>query len=160
MYRLSGITALLALCALTGQAQAPRVTLGIKGGSAFSSGIGADARDSRLLLGGSGGGLVRVPLLREFALQAEVQYQQRGDNSTNTGTAIGYRLGYVAVPLLLHYHRSDGLFFEAGATLSRQLTATPNAEYPPVVGKPVLRSSDVGFMAGLGYQDTSGVAVG
>ena len=147
------------LLLLSTAASGQRVLLGLKGGGAFSKAIGPDATASRLRLGGTAGLLLRLELPAGLALQAEGLYAQRGDNGSSYGFSVGHRLDYLAVPLLLQYHR-DGLFVEGGAQYGHLLRATPNE--PPVfrLGQLTFEPRDLNFVLGLGFQDSSGVSVG
>ncbi|NVO86545.1 porin family protein [Hymenobacter terrestris] len=147
------------LLLLSTAASGQRVLLGLKGGGAFSKAIGPDATASRLRLGATVGLLVRLELPVGLALQAEGLYAQRGDNGNSYGFSVGHRLDYLAVPLLLQYHR-DGLFVEGGAQYGYLLRATPNE--PPAIRLDELafEPRDLNFVLGVGFQDTSGVSVG
>ena len=140
-------------------ASGQRVLVGLKGGGAFSKAIGADATASRLRLGGTAGLLLRLELPAGLALQAEGLYAQRGDNGSTYGFSLGHRLDYLALPLLLQYHR-DGLFVEGGAQYGYLWRTSPNE--PPVfrLGELAFARRELSFVAGVGFQDSSGVSVG
>ncbi|MBT2557790.1 PorT family protein [Hymenobacter sp. ISL-91] len=148
-----------ALLLLSTAAAGQRVLLGLRGGGTFSNAIGPDATASRLRLGATAGLLVRLELPAGLALQAEGLYAQRGDNGASYGFSVGHRLDYLAVPLLLQYHR-DGLFVEGGVQYGHLLRSTPNE--PPAfrLSELTFEPSDLNFVLGIGFQDSSGVSVG
>ncbi|UYZ61761.1 PorT family protein [Hymenobacter weizhouensis] len=158
---LAVVASLLLPGAALGQrpASPPLLLLGLKGGAAVSSGVGPDAHGSSLRLGGHGGALLRVQPLARLAVQAEALYAHRGDGATAYGPSIGHRLSYLNVPVLLQYHPGD-LYFEAGPQFSWLLAAAPNTPSQGSLGRTLFQSRAIGFAAGFGYQDTTGLTLG
>ncbi|UOQ75815.1 PorT family protein [Hymenobacter sp. 5516J-16] len=138
---------------------AQRIQLGLRGGGVITHGIGANATNSSPRFGGEGGALIRIKITQQLALQAEGLYAQRGDKSTSYGPSIMHRLNYLSLPVLAQYHYGD-VFFEAGPSFSQLYAATPTIAQSTNSSGTVFRSRELGFIVGIGYQDSTGLMLG
>lgn len=175
--------ALLSLALLAGVAggvNAQGLKLGLKGGFNGSTFAGTDSKGSEYKAGFAAGGLINYAFSDMISVQPELLYSQKGasvDGVTYTsGTTVKTdgtaktTLGYIDVPVLLKVNAGDdgmGLFFEAGPQGSfvlHQRTFVENGsgsqEGASITSTDNLNKVVLGYVAGLGYQITSGLGVG
>jgi opacity protein-like surface antigen len=147
--------------------------LGLKGGFNGSTFSGTDSKGSEYKAGFAAGGLLNYGFTDMFSVQGELLYSQKGASIDDFGTSgITYKstLGYIDVPILLKVTAGEdgkGLFFEAGPQGSFVMHQRSFIE--DSAGKQIGSSNTstddlnkvvIGYVAGVGYQITSGVGVG
>jgi hypothetical protein len=168
------ILSLALLVGMAGAAQAQTgLKLGLKGGFNGSTFSGTDSKGSEYKAGFAAGGLINYGFTDMFSVQGELLYSQKGssiDNYGGSGITFKNTLGYIDVPILLKVNTGDdgkGLFFEAGPQGSfvmhqrafiedsggKQIGSSETSTDP-------LNKVVIGYVAGLGYQITSGVGLG
>lgn len=181
---------LLSLALLVGAAGAANaqtgLKLGLKGGFNGSTFSGSDSKGSEYKAGFAAGGLLNYGFSDLISVQGELLYSQKGASQdgisyvsgtsstgvptiSNNGTA-KTTLGYIDIPVLLKVTSGDdgkGLFFELGPQASFAINRRSFIEDGggKQVGSSVTSTDDLnkvvlGYVAGLGYQITSGVGVG
>ncbi|RYU83807.1 porin family protein [Hymenobacter persicinus] len=155
MKKISILAALLGALSLTAQAQ---IKLGVKAGGSLTNFAGKPNGSGYLV--GAHGGLVSNLLLNDFlSLQGEALVSMKGDEFKNVTNAPKTRLLYADVPLLLKVY-ADGLFFEGGPQVGFLLSAKQGNEGSSTDLNKQFRAVDFGYVAGLGYQWTSGPNLG
>ena len=181
------ILSLALLAGITSAAQAQTgLKLGLKGGFNGSTFSGSDSKGSEYKAGFAAGGLLNYGFTDMFSVQAELLYSQKGASQdgvtyvsgtttaglptfANNGTA-KITLGYIDVPVLLKVNTGEdgkGLFFEAGpqgSFVMHQRTFVEDNSGKQVGSSETstdgLNKVVLGYVAGLGYQITSGVGLG
>lgn len=175
------ILSLALLMGMAGAANAQTgLKLGLKGGFNMATFSGKDSKGSEYKAGFAAGGLINYGFTDMFSVQGELLYSQKGgsrDGATypsgttfkNDGT---YKstLGYIDVPILLKVNTGDdgkGLFFEAGpqgSFVMHQRSFTEDSAGKQVGSSETstdqLNKVVIGYVAGLGYQITSGLGIG
>lgn len=169
------------LAGITSAAQAQTgLKLGLKGGFNGSTFSGSDSKGAEYKAGFAAGGLLNYGFTDMFSVQGELLYSQKGasqdgvaylDGTTlkTDGTA-KTTLGYIDVPVLLKVSTGEdgkGLFFEAGpqgSFVMHQRSFVENGSGKQI-GSSETSTDDLnkvvlGYVAGVGYQITSGVGVG
>ena len=177
------ILSLALLAGATGIANA-QVKYGLKGGFNGSTFSGTDSKGSEYKAGFAAGAFLNFGLSENLSVQPELLYSQKGASIdgvtyiTGTPTAPVIKtdgtgkttLGYLDVPIMFRYATGDdgqGLFFEAGPQGSFVINQRSFLEDGG--GKQIGSSSTstddlnkvvLGYVAGLGYQLTSGLGLG
>jgi len=164
------------LVGLAGVANAQTgLKLGLKGGFNLSTYSGADSKGSEYKAGFAAGGLLNYGFTDMISVQGELLYSQKGasrdfDNGAGKTYTDKSTLGYIDVPILFKVNTGDegkGLFFEVGPQGSFVLHQRSFVEDSG--GKQIGSSSTstdalnkvvVGYVAGIGYQITSGLGLG
>ena len=169
------ILSLALLAGITSAAHAQTgVTYGIKGGYNLATFSGTDSKGSQYKSGFAAGGFLNFGLSDLFSVQPELLYSQKGasiDNFQGNGTTtFKSTLGYLDVPIMLRINAGEngkGLFFEAGPQGSfvihnRDFTQTGNTSTQTTDNTSTddLNKVVIGYVAGLGYQLTSGLTLG
>ena len=168
------ILSLALLAGLTTAAHAQTgVKYGLKGGYNLATFAGTDSKGSKYKSGFSAGGYLNFGLSDMFSIQPELLYSQKGasiDGYPNSGTTFKSTLGYLDVPIMVRVNTGNdgkGLFFEAGPQGSfvlhnRDFTQTGNTTTQSTDNTSTddLNKVVVGYVAGLGYQVTSGLSLG
>ena len=175
------ILSLALLAGLTTAAQAQTgLKLGLKGGFNMSTFSGADSKGSEYKAGFAAGGLLNYGFTDMLSVQGELLYSQLGAsrdgiNFTNNGTAYTNgtaktTLGYINVPILLKVNTGDegkGLFFELGPQgsfiINQRSFLEDNGgkqQGSSVTTTDALNKAVIGYVAGIGYQLTSGLGLG
>ncbi|WP_046245405.1 porin family protein [Hymenobacter terrenus] len=174
---LFSLALLVAGLATTAHAQSgPRV--GIKGGGSLSSFVGKNAKNLAYKPGFQAGVLFNFGLSDIVSLQPEVLYSQKGVTYEKNGRPFGLNdevrstLHYIDVPVLAKITAGGnddgtGLFFELGPQVSflagqRTVNDRTDDNLAGPLGKSTGSFNKVagGFVAGLGYQITSGLGLG
>ena len=181
------ILSLALLAGITSAAQAQTgLKLGLKGGFNGSTFSGSDSKNTQYKAGFAAGGLLNYGFTDMFSVQGELLYSQKGASQdgvtyvsgtsstgiptlSNNGTA-KTTLGYIDVPVLLKVNTGEdgkGLFFEAGPQGSFVMHQRSFVEDSSgkQIGSSETSTDDLnkvvlGYVAGVGYQITSGVGVG
>lgn len=157
---------LLLLGGLGSTAQA-QVRLGIKAGANLAQYTNVDLTGHGSIIGPQGGLTLNAPITSDgfFSLQPELLYSQKGDKIEDVTTS---RLHYVDLPVLARIN-ADGLIFEAGPQLGflaaathtyYQRTGTQVTDSRKVSSTDNLNRLDLGYVAGVGYQLSSGPNIG
>lgn len=179
---------ILSLAFLAGAAGAANaqtgVKYGLKGGFNGSTFSGTDSKGSEYKAGFAAGAFLNFGLTENLAVQPELLYSQKGASIDgipyNAGTPTApviktdgtakTTLGYLDIPIMFRYTTGDdgqGLFFEAGPQGSFVMHQRSFVEDGG--GKQIGVSSTstdglnkvvLGYVAGLGYQLTSGLGLG
>jgi hypothetical protein len=147
-------------------AQKTEVHFGVLAGAAFAKVGGKDATgDIKTRVGIAAGGFVNIGVSKNFAIEPEALFVQKGAKRTESGTASNLKLSYVEVPVLLkvrfagaskgtvvpHLYAGPYLGFKAGCHLSAtsgSITASAKCEDSPFDFK--VKSTDFGATFGGG----------
>jgi hypothetical protein len=169
---------LLSLALLVGVAGAANaqtgLKLGLKGGFNGATFSGSDSKGSEYKAGFAAGGLLNYGFSDLISVQGELLYSQKGgsrDYAASGGTNTSKTtLGYIDVPVLLKVTAGDdgkGLFFEAGPQGSfvlhqRSFTEDNGGKQigSSITSTDALNKVVLGYVAGIGYQLTSGLGLG
>jgi len=174
------LLSLILLAGAAGAANAQGLKLGLKGGFNGSTFSGSDSKGTQYKAGFAAGGLINYAFSDMISVQPEFLYSQKGASQdgapytvngiTKTDGTRKTTLGYLDVPILLKVSAGEegkGLFFEAGPQGSfviSQRAFTENGsgsqEGASVTSTDGLNKVVLGYVAGLGYQITSGLGVG
>ena len=163
------------LAGLNSAAQAQETRFGIKAGVSLSNATGDGTDDLKNLVGANGGVMADFGFSDLLSFHPELLFSQKGAKTESTDPfgsggklEAQTRLNYVDLPLLLRL-KTGGIFFEAGPQLG--FLASRNSEatvtYP---GQPSsttsnsntkgVRSVDLGYLVGVGYQLPQGLELG
>ncbi len=154
------ILALVAGVAGAAQAQHSDISLGLKAGGSLSSLVGADAGAYNNLFGFHAGVFANIGLTNMIAFQPELLYSQKGGKlPLPGGNDLTRRFHYVDVPLAFHAN-ANGLFFEAGPQVGFLVAAQAKVGSASTDIKNSYNSVDFGYLAGLGYQQKTGLGIG
>ena len=174
------ILSLALLAGFAGATNAQGLKLGLKGGFNGSTFSGSDSKGTQYKAGFAAGGLINYAFSDMISVQPELLYSQKGASQDGASYSINgvtktdgtnkITLGYLAVPILLKVNTGEegkGLFFEAGPQGSfviNQRAFTENSsgsqEGASITSTDGLNKVVLGYVAGLGYQITSGLGVG
>ena len=153
--------------------------LGLKGGFNGATFSGTNSKGSEYKAGFAAGGLINYGFSDLISVQGELLYSQKGasiDAFNKTGAAASFAngttfkstLGYIDVPILLKVTAGDdgkGLFFELGPQGSfvihnRDFYQNGSDQSTENTSTDALNKVVIGYVAGLGYQLTSGLGLG
>lgn len=170
------ILSLALLVGIAGAAQAQTgLKLGLKGGYNMATFSGKDSKGSEYKAGFAAGGLINYGFTDMFSVQGELLYSQKGgsrdyDNGFGKTYTDKTTLGYIDVPVLLKVNTGEdgkGLFFEAGpqgSFVMHQRSFTEDSGGKQIGSSETstdqLNKVVIGYVAGLGYQITSGFGLG
>jgi opacity protein-like surface antigen len=121
----------LTLAASAGQASAQAVakkpTLGILAGIDLATLGGSDVSDAGSRTGLSIGGFATFHVTKEFGIEPELLFTQRGAKESSDGTDLTLKLNYIDIPVLARYdvtlpNSTARPFFLAGPTFSFQVS--------------------------------------
>ncbi|SMB87247.1 hypothetical protein SAMN00120144_1515 [Hymenobacter roseosalivarius DSM 11622] len=148
---------------------AQSVKLGLRTGANLSNYVGDGTRIFKTAFntkptsqfGLHGGLTLNAPLTSGgfLSLQPELLYSQRGFRLEGNGIKHSVREHYIDLPVLARIN-ADGHIFEAGPQIGYLVAATiKEDDNAPgnIVGS--YRRTEVGYLAGVGYQFTSGPSV-
>jgi len=159
------------LASVSYAAQAQSLTYGIKAGASLTNFTGDGAPDGKNIFGFNGGLVANIGISDAFSIQPEVLYSMKGAKTEGTfgpgSTAkLTTRINYIDVPVLARIN-AEGLFFEAGPQLGFVVSANQKLEITGTNGrsgeqdiKNQTNTVDFGYVAGLGYQLSSGPGIG
>jgi hypothetical protein len=139
------------LLVLSGFISNGQISAGAKAGLNLSNFSGT-VSDKKMKPGFHIGGLVHIPLAKEFSIQPEIQFSTEGAK-LNTRP---YSLGYLNIPVMVQYHSASGFYGEAGP----QLGILMSAKYDGEDVKSGLNTSNLGIGVGAGYKMENGVSIG
>ena len=150
-------TILFTLVMIFGISLNAQVSLGLKGGTSFSSiqikessqsmKSTSDNRTGFVL-----GGYATISMSNKLKLQPEFLYQGMGGSANN----VTFKNEYVTVPVLLKYGLTNNFFFEAGPQFAVLLSSKAAGEDI----KDAFKSSDFQLLLGASLNITDKVAVG
>ena len=143
-----------------------RFLLGLTLGPMASSFMGSDAttgQKAQYRPGIHAGLMADVRLSDDWALHPEVLYAEKGSAYDRDMRIPDLRLTYLDVPLLVrrYFNGATGkqaFFAEAGPRVSALLAARQNDTEADF--KSSFRPVDAGFLLGIGYRNTDGIAIG
>ena len=163
---------ILSLALLAGAASAANaqegVKFGIRGGISAISLSGDDDKVSGLKtsdysygLGGLGGITANFAISDLVSVQPELLYNLKGTQVKENGKDSKVRLDlhYVDLPILLKV-KTEGLYFEAGPQVGYLISAKFGGTSKATIDTENLQQLSLGYVAGLGYQLTSGLNLG
>ncbi len=163
------------LVGLAGAAQSQETHFGIKAGVSLSNATGDGTSDLKNLVGANGGIMGDFGFSDLLSFHPELLFSQKGAKVESTDPygsggklTAQTRLNYIDLPLLLRI-KTGGIFFEAGPQVGF-LTARVSERtvtYPGVPGSTStnsstkgVRSVDLGYLVGVGYQLPQGLELG
>lgn len=141
-----------------GFANAQKTRFGVKGGLNISTVVGGDVDDTKALVGFHVGGFAEIHVVQRFFIQPELLFSAQGTKvDLPLGNDLDIKLNYLNIPVLAKYYIVDKKFsVEAGPQLGILLSAKADGENV----KDNLRSADLGFNLGAGYNFTDNLSVG
>ena len=159
------ILSLAILAGVTSAAQAQSTRFGVKAGVGLASTTGDGVPDytRKSLVVPQAGFMADIGFSDLLSFHSELLYSQKGVRYENSSVYSQKRLSYLDLPLLLRVN-ADGLFFEAGP----QVGFLIGRKYETNLFGPTYTSTstdgtrkvDVGYIAGVGYQLSSGLELG
>ncbi|OON70530.1 porin family protein [Hymenobacter sp. CRA2] len=157
----------LAIAIGVSSAAQAQVTLGIKAGASLANYNGDDWKDmdSKGLVGFHGGVTLNAPITSDgfFSIQPELLYSQKGWRLEEDGEKFTSRVHNIDLPILARIN-ADGFIFEAGPQIGFLAGAT--TKYEGSLGEAKdsdtdgYNKLDFGYVAGVGYQFSSGPNLG
>ncbi|MBS4041841.1 MAG: PorT family protein [Flavobacteriales bacterium] len=141
-------------------AQAQNKSFGAKAGfniaSVKASADGAsDASDARFGLHFGLFGEFKVS--EKFAIQPEVLFNMQGGNATEQGQDTGFRLNYIAIPVMFKFYTSNKFSLELGPQFGFLADSSVFVDELSVDGSEVFNSFDLNLGFGLNYEVSSKV---
>ncbi|GAA4033783.1 hypothetical protein GCM10022409_17620 [Hymenobacter glaciei] len=157
------ILSLAILAGVTGAAQAQSTRFGVKAGANLANISGKGTEDAKNLVGLSAGVMADFGFSDLISFHPELLYSQKGAKFEESGATGQVRTSYLDIPLLLRVN-ADGLFFEAGPQVGFLLGQKSEASFGGQTFSSTstegTRKIDAGYIAGVGYQLSSGLEVG
>lgn len=147
-------------------AQKTEVHFGVLAGASFAKISGSDVTgDVKIRTGFAAGGFVNIGVSKNFAIEPEALFVQKGAKQTDSGVESKIKVSYVEVPVLLklrfpsasggtvvpHVYAGPYLGFKAGCHISAtdgSITASANCADAPFNAK--IKSTDFGATFGAG----------
>lgn len=130
--------------------------MGLKAGGTAATFTGDKAKSERFVYGANAGIFANLVLNRPFSLQSELLYSMKGGKAPANISDASRWLNYLDVPVALRATTRNGFFLEAGAQVGFLLSAQSNATGEKLNVKNEYRSTDLGYLLGLGYQPRKG----
>lgn len=153
------ILLLLASTGIASAAHAQGARLGLKAGASLTSFVGKDAFDDFTYKFGAHGGLVaEIGITDNFAIQPEVLFSMKGTQDDNDSDN-RINQNYIDVPVLFKV-KADGLFFELGPQIGFLISSEDKTNRDSYDSKDDYKPVDFGYVAGLGYEFSSGPMIG
>lgn len=157
------ILSLAILAGVTSTAQAQSTRFRVKAGVGLASTTGDDVPDytRKSLVVPQAGFMADIGFSDLLSFRPELLYSQKGVRYESSSVYSQKRLSYLDLPLLLRVN-ADGLFFEAGPQVSFLIGRKyeTNLFGPTYTSTDGTRKVDVGYIAGVGYQLSSGLELG
>jgi hypothetical protein len=143
-----------------GTAQAQSARFGVKAGASLTNVTGKDVSGAAYKFGFNGGIMANFAVNEMFSIQPEVLYSMKGlKDDTNSNNKLN--LGYIDVPILAKIATgATGLFFELGPQVGFLASAKATDGTTSIDAKDYLKSVDLGYIGGIGFQAASGPMVG
>ncbi|WP_310392027.1 porin family protein [Hymenobacter sp.] len=151
------------LAGLSAAAQAQGAKFGIRGGISANTLSGDDDKFGNVIdnysygLGGLGGVTAQFAFSDLISLQPELLYNLKGTQIADGKDRLD--LHYVDLPILLKVN-ADGPYFEAGPQVGYLISAKLGGETKTRIETKDLQGLSLGYVAGVGYQLTSGLSLG
>ncbi len=96
-----------------------------------------------------------------FSIQPEVLYSNKGFNIKDSGDDARFAINYIDVPVLAKVATgATGLFFELGPQVGFRTAADIKNSSISLSASDAVKSVDVGYVGGLGFQTESGAMIG
>lgn len=159
------ILSLAILAGVTGAAQAQTTRFGIKAGIGLATVTGSDVSSTNRtnLVVPQAGLMADFSFNDLLSFHPELLYSQKGIRYANGSDYVQSRLSYLDLPLLLRV-KADGLFFEAGPQvgflIGQKDESHVSGQTFSSTSTDGTRKADVGYIAGVGYQLSSGLEFG
>ena len=157
------ILSLAILAGVTGAAQAQSARVGVKAGVNLANVSGKGTEDAKNLVGLSAGLMADLGFSDLLSFHPELLYSQKGFKMESGGVTGQVRTSYLDLPLLLRVN-ADGLFFEAGPQvgflIGQKSEISGGGQSYSSTSTDGTRKVDVGYIAGVGYQLSSGLELG
>jgi hypothetical protein len=111
-----------------------------------------------------GGGIVSLPLGKNFDLAMEIMYIQKGsrkkaDYDKGDDTIYLLKLNYIEVPLMLSYTYKKRIRAEAGPSFGKLLFSSEEDKYGEIPGRPPFKDFELSINGGLSYRLIKGLWV-
>lgn len=158
------VLSLALLAGLTSAAHAQSgVKFGIRGGISANTLSGDDDKFGNkqssytYALGGLGGVTAQFALSDLISIQPELLYNLKGAQINDSKDRLD--LHYLDLPILLKVN-ADGPYFEAGPQVGYLISAKRGAADKARIETKDLQGLSLGYVAGVGYQLTSGLSLG
>ena len=154
------ILSLAILAGITGAAQAQSTRFGVKAGVGLSNITGDHTDGAKNLVGGQVGVMADLGFSDLISFHPELLYSQKGVKYEGSGITGQTRTSYLDLPLLLRVN-ADGLFFEAGPQVGFLIGQKTEINGTTIsTSTDGARKVDFGYIAGVGYQLSSGLELG
>ena len=154
------ILSLAILAGASSAAQAQSARFGVKAGLNLSNASGDNTSNNKNLTGLAAGVMADFGFSDLISFHPELLYSQKGAKFESNGLTAQDRLSYLDIPLLLRVN-ADGLFFEAGPQAGILVGRKFESNLlPGSTSTDGVRKFDVGYVAGVGYQLSSGLELG
>lgn len=138
---------------------AQKAHVGLKGGLNFSNFTYDDRDPSDYKIGFHAGGVAHIHVTKKFAIQPELMYSDQGREFTLLNNEYTTTLGYINIPILAQYMFNNGFRLQAGPQLGFLVSAKEKYNRITVDQKDKYNSTDISFVAGLGYLSPSGLGI-
>ena len=154
------ILSLAILAGVSSAAQAQSARFGVKAGLNLSNASGDNTSNNKNLTGLAAGLMADFGFSDLISFHPELLYSQKGAKLEYNGLTAQDRINYLDIPLLLRVN-ADGLFFEAGPQAGILVGRKFESNVlPGSTSTNGVRKFDVGYVAGVGYQLSSGLELG
>ncbi|WP_281233766.1 porin family protein [Flavobacterium gelatinilyticum] len=156
MKKLILLSLILASSNLFSQSFLDRLHLGIKAGANYSDFSNAGF-ETEGLAGFHAGVAVALDINERFSIQEDFLYSTQGAKLKG-GPLDGkeLKLSYAAIPIVVKYKTSFGLYFEAGP----QVGILVSEDFKTLTHADFAEKIDAGMVAGIGYQFENGLGIG
>lgn len=140
-----------------GFTNAQSTRFGVKAGLNLSS-LTGDAQDAKSLVGFQVGGFAEIKIIDKLAIQPELLFSTQGAKFDGFDGDSDYdtKLNYLNIPVLAKYFITDAFTVEAGPQIGFLLSAKTDGDDV----KDDVKSVDLGFNFGAGYNFTENLSVG
>jgi opacity protein-like surface antigen len=151
------------LVSVSAAAQAQGVTFGIRGGISAATLSGDDDKFGNKQstynygLAGLGGVTANFAISDMFSVQPELLYNLKGTQINEGHDRLD--LHYIDLPILLKVN-AEGPYFEAGPQVGYLISAKLGGDTKTRIETKSLQGLSLGYVAGVGYQLTSGLSLG
>lgn len=137
------------------------ITFGVKGGINYSGikDTGAVKWDHRFNF--HGGVFVNFRVSHKFSIQADVMYSGEGAERSLQGAAdkLVLSFDYINLPVLIKFMATEKLSLETGPQIGYLISAKQKASGRTVDVKSSYSTTDISYVAGLGYLITAGLGI-
>ncbi|ULQ57916.1 PorT family protein [Flavihumibacter rivuli] len=146
---------------LTANAQ---VGFGVKAGYNLADFKGRTGDNPGMKSGFHAGGFVRIPVSGKFSIQPELLYSQQGVNDEVQVNEVTYqqklKTNYLTLPVLFQYQSPLGINVSTGPQLGYLLSSKLEANKGSMDYKDFLKSTDISWVLGAGYEMRNGLGIG